>query len=98
MPAIDAVDLIAELRLRRWARENYVAGEDRDSEWHPIILDEMIRRDAEGALAGEPIIFPSALSYTRRLHGMLGAVSASPHFHRASDREPVLATREMHYF
>jgi hypothetical protein len=98
MPACDAIDLIDELRLRRWARENYVAGEDRDDEWHPIILDEMIRRDAEGALADEPIIFPSSLSYTRRLDGMFGATTASPHFQLAGDREPMLATREMHYF
>jgi hypothetical protein len=98
MPSCDAIDLIDELRLRRWARENYVANEDRDEEWHPIILDEMIRRDAEGALADEPIIFPSSLSHTRRLDGMFKGNGGSPHFHRMTDREPLLATREMHYF
>jgi hypothetical protein len=98
MPVRDTIDLIDELRLRRWARENYVANEDRDVEWHPIILDEMIRRDAEGALADEPIIFPSSLSYTRRLDGIFGAATPSPHFQLVGDCELVPATREMHYF
>ncbi len=41
-------DLIMELRLRRWARKNYVAvAERRDDSWHPIVLDEMQRKDAE---------------------------------------------------
>lgn len=42
-----AVDLIRELQLRRWARENYVPVAQRDAAWHPIILDEMSRKDAE---------------------------------------------------
>lgn len=41
------VDFIEELRLRRWARENYVPATDRDTAWHPIILDEMCRKDGE---------------------------------------------------
>jgi hypothetical protein len=41
------LDFIDELRLRRWARENYVPVAERDSAWHPIILDEMNRKDAE---------------------------------------------------
>lgn len=41
------IDLIEELRLRRWARENYVAADERDARWHPIILEEMRRRDGE---------------------------------------------------
>lgn len=41
------VDLIAELKYRRWARENYVPAPQRDAQWHPIILDEMNRKDAE---------------------------------------------------
>ena len=42
------VDLIAELRLRQWARANYVPAEiRRDSQWHPIVLDEMQRKDAD---------------------------------------------------
>jgi hypothetical protein len=41
------VDFIEELRLRRWARENYVASDERDTAWHPIIQDEMRRKDGE---------------------------------------------------
>ena len=41
------VDFIEELRLRRWALENYVAAGQRDRGWHPIILEEMSRKDRE---------------------------------------------------
>ena len=41
------VDFIEELRLRRWARENYVPADERDTAWHPIILEEMHRKDGE---------------------------------------------------
>jgi hypothetical protein len=41
------VDLIEELRLRRWARENYVPVESRSRSWHPVILDEMARKDED---------------------------------------------------
>ncbi len=46
------VDLIEELRLRRWARENYVPSDRREPTWHPIILDEMLRKDEEVEPAG----------------------------------------------
>jgi hypothetical protein len=41
------VDFIEELRLRRWARENYVPTDKRSTSWHPIILEEMTRKDRE---------------------------------------------------
>ena len=41
------VDFIRELQLRRWARENYVPQSQRESDWHPVIHDEMTRRDSE---------------------------------------------------
>jgi hypothetical protein len=41
------IDLIEELRLRRWARENYVAPEQRNQAWHPVVLEEMSRKDLE---------------------------------------------------
>jgi hypothetical protein len=41
------LDLIEELRLRRWARENYVPADERDTAWHPIILEEMRSKDGE---------------------------------------------------
>lgn len=44
------VDLVDELRLRRWARLNYVAADERSRRWHPVILDEMLRKDRETAL------------------------------------------------
>jgi hypothetical protein len=40
-------DFIEELRMRRWARENYVPAGERDRSWHPIILDEMRHKDGE---------------------------------------------------
>ena len=45
------VDFIEELRLRRWARENYVPDGERNRGWHPIILEEMSRRDQERPVA-----------------------------------------------
>ncbi|MEX1232801.1 MAG: hypothetical protein WEB58_21320 [Planctomycetaceae bacterium] len=41
------VDLLKELRLRRWARENYVSANERKPSWHPLVLDEMRLKDAE---------------------------------------------------
>jgi hypothetical protein len=41
------VDVIEEFRLRRWARENYVPSGLRDRSWHPIIHEEMLRKDEE---------------------------------------------------
>lgn len=41
------VDFIEELRLRRWAREHYVPRDRREASWHPVILDEMTRKDVE---------------------------------------------------
>lgn len=41
------VDFIEELKLRRWARENYVVSERREASWHPVVLDEMRRKDVE---------------------------------------------------
>ena len=43
------VDFIEELRLRRWARENYVPRDKRERSWHPVVLDEMARKDVEMA-------------------------------------------------
>ena len=43
------IDFIRELQLRRWARENYVPQHQRQRDWHPIIHEEMTRRDTEPA-------------------------------------------------
>ncbi|HEV8060822.1 MAG TPA: hypothetical protein VGP68_13165 [Gemmataceae bacterium] len=44
------LDLIEELRLRRWARENYVPRGQRQTGWHSVVLDEMSKKDFEGAV------------------------------------------------
>ena len=43
------LDMIEELRLRRWAREHYVPQDQRQNSWHPVVLDEMARKDHESA-------------------------------------------------
>lgn len=52
-PVMAELDFIEELRLRRWARQNYVSPEQRDRSWHPVVLDEMDKKDLEMA---EPMI------------------------------------------
>jgi hypothetical protein len=47
------LDMIEELRLRRWARENYSPPEQRQSTWHPVVHEEMTKKDLE--LTAEPI-------------------------------------------
>ncbi len=44
---LSSVDFIEELRLRRWARENYVPEAERQAAWHPIVHEEMSRKDDE---------------------------------------------------
>lgn len=46
-PHFYQTDLIQELRLRRWARKNYVPLSERGTGWHPVVLDEMHCRDQE---------------------------------------------------
>lgn len=43
------LDLVEEIRLRTWARKNYTDPEQRDNSWHPVVLEEMKRRDREAA-------------------------------------------------
>ena len=44
------VDPVEEMRLRTWARKNYAPAEERDEGWHPIVLEEMDRKDQESDL------------------------------------------------
>ena len=44
------LDFIEEIRLRRWARENYCAPDDRDEDWHPVILEEMRQKDLDSSV------------------------------------------------
>ena len=41
------LDFIEELRLRRWARENYVPSDERQHSWHPLVHEEMDKKDVE---------------------------------------------------
>ena len=41
------IDFIEELQLRRWARENYVPAPQRQRNWHPVVIDEMSKKDGE---------------------------------------------------
>lgn len=54
------VDLIEELRLRRWARENYCDAEARQASWHPLIHDEMRRCDSDGLPEKSPQVLENA--------------------------------------
>ena len=41
------IDPIEEIRLRTWARKHYAPAQERDESWHPVILDEMDKKDRE---------------------------------------------------
>ena len=41
------INVIRELRLRRWARNHYVPAKERLSTWNPVVLEEMMVRDSE---------------------------------------------------
>jgi hypothetical protein len=47
------VDFIEELQMRRWAREHYVPRGQRENTWHPIVHEEMEKKDYE-AVQVEP--------------------------------------------
>jgi hypothetical protein len=49
------LDFIEELRLRRWAREHYVPHGERHQSWHPVIHEEMGKKDEE---VREPAVLP----------------------------------------
>ena len=56
MPVSEEVDFIEELRMRRWARENYCPRDDRKDSWHPVVHEEMEKKDLEG---GELVASPA---------------------------------------
>ena len=41
------LDFIEELRLRRWAREHYVPRGQRKHTWHPVVHEEMEKKDQD---------------------------------------------------
>ena len=92
MPSFVGLDLVEELRLRRWARENYAPLERRCVDWHPVILEEMDRRDAEVArLVSPPIVAPRFYP-NRRLDNVYGPHEIRPHYDLLGVGE-----QEMHY-
>jgi hypothetical protein len=50
------LDFIEELRLRRWAREHYVPHSLREKSWHPVVHDEMEKKDHEAHEADHPYL------------------------------------------
>ena len=44
-PADQPVDPVKEMQMRTWARTHYLPPKQRDTTWHPVILDEMCRKD-----------------------------------------------------
>ena len=42
-----ALDIVEELRVRQWARRNWVPANMRDRRWHAVIHEEMLQRDQE---------------------------------------------------
>ena len=57
LTAFADLDLIEELKLRRWAREHYVPRGERERSWHPVVLDEMEKKDRD--LSGGIISYAS---------------------------------------
>jgi hypothetical protein len=52
---VGELDFIEELRLRRWAREHYVPLGQRQPSWHPIVHEEMKKKDHEArGISGAP--------------------------------------------
>jgi len=41
------LDFVEEIRLRTWARHHYAPQNERNRSWHPVVLDEMRRKDRE---------------------------------------------------
>lgn len=53
-PDLD-LDFVEEIRLRTWARHNYAPQGERNRSWHPVILDEMRRKDHEQGESLHPV-------------------------------------------
>jgi hypothetical protein len=67
------LDVIEELQLRRWARENYVPPELRPPTQHPVVRNEMQLRDEERIIesrARESVVayVPLVPTVIQRLH------------------------------
>ena len=54
MEPTHSVDAVEEMRMRTWARRHYIPAGDRSTDLHPIILDEMLRKDEEQRFRKSP--------------------------------------------
>lgn len=59
MCPVKDLDFIEELKLRRWARENYKPASQRMPTWHHVVHDEMTKKDRELTEADEPFTLAS---------------------------------------
>ena len=55
------LDFIEELRLRRWARENYVPQGQRQTTWHPVVHQEMEKKDHEETRPSAVTVYATSL-------------------------------------
>lgn len=80
-----AISVLQELRLRRWARQNYVPAAERSDTWHPVVLDEMRCKDAELLhRTGEPAAVPGYVPLAPHApHGPSGLKGDHAHRHRS---------------
>jgi hypothetical protein len=49
------MDIVEELKMRRWAREHYVPKDERPHSWHPVVHEEMEKKDYESTT---PLVSP----------------------------------------
>ena len=95
------LDFVAELRLRQWARRNYVEVERRrDGDWHPVVLEEMRRmdRDQEAREAMQTVVtsvgvVPLEPSYHTGIRvDQPHAALPTPHIRSSVNAEPQVET------
>ncbi len=86
--SVRGLDVLEELRLRRWAREHFVAAEERDATWHPIVLEEMEQKDRE--LADAALLQPRPAT-----GGLVPLAPASGRFYIIDDAHSMGADRRV---
>lgn len=91
------MDIVKELRLRRWAREHYVPIAERAADWDAVILDEMRIRDEDFASiipADNPGANIVPLEPTTHYFDTPHLGPLSPHFLTKPERQAGLAESE----
>ena len=88
------VDMIEEFRLRRWARENYAAADQRQSSWHSLIHEEMQQMEFEQLVPEEPVCIARIVPLADDQQAVHSAhQTATPHSLRIAELE----SEEMYY-